>query len=217
MESNLRKRIITAIIIGPLSVFFILNGGLMLNLLIMLILMLMFNEATSLLKETGNLTSINWFLGFLYSLLPTFPMIMLAKNQNGNLLILAILIIIWATDSFAYFGGRYFGGKKLFPKVSPKKTWSGAFCGLAAGLLFGVLFLYLIKIPIGLFAKLAICFIISVSGQLGDLFESYLKRLLKVKNSGNILPGHGGILDRMDSSSFAMPVGCYIYFNFLVG
>ena len=110
--------------------------------------------------------------------------------------------VIWATDTGAYFTGRQVGGEKLAPDISPSKTWSGAIGGLAIGTLAGLV-LWLIVVPaspwwIGLLLAAAM----SILGQVGDLTESAIKRLFRVKDSGDIIPGHGGLMDRLDSTTF---------------
>lgn len=111
-------------------------------------------------------------------------------------------VVVWATDTGAYFTGRQVGGEKLAPDISPSKTWSGALGGLAIGTLGGLV-LWLIVVPqspwyIGLLLAAAT----SVVGQVGDLTESALKRRFRVKDSGDIIPGHGGLMDRLDSTTF---------------
>lgn len=131
--------------------------------------------------------------GFLYVALPSFALIVLNWAWFG--IVFWLMIVTWATDIFAYFAGRSIGGPKLAPRVSPNKTWAGLIggmigagvCGSAAAHYFelGAPFLYL-GAPMGLAA------------QAGDLYESWLKRRAGVKDSGTILPGHGGALDRLD-------------------
>lgn len=111
--------------------------------------------------------------------------------------------VVWLTDTGAYFTGRQLGGEKLAPGISPSKTWSGALGGLALGSLAGLL-LWLFFVPaspwwIGLLLALGL----SVTGQLGDLTESAVKRRFRIKDSGDIIPGHGGLMDRLDSVTFA--------------
>jgi phosphatidate cytidylyltransferase len=111
--------------------------------------------------------------------------------------VLFVIFIVWATDVAAYFGGRSFGGPKLWPRVSPKKTWSGATTGLFAALCAGGLTAGLTgagdwRLGVLIAAPL------SVISQLGDLLESALKRRFGVKDSGHVIPGHGGVLDRLD-------------------
>ena len=110
--------------------------------------------------------------------------------------------VVWATDTAAYFTGRQVGGEKLAPDVSPSKTWSGALGGLAVGTLAGLV-LWLIVVPgspwwIGLLLAV----VTSILGQTGDLLESAIKRRFRVKDSGDIIPGHGGLMDRLDSTTF---------------
>jgi phosphatidate cytidylyltransferase len=118
------------------------------------------------------------------------------RHQPG--LILWLLSIVWATDIGAYFVGSYFGGPKLAPRISPRKTWSGFVGGTVFGMVAGwALSSYAgVAIPLSLFGTLLI---VSVAAQIGDLIESGVKRYFDVKDSGNIIPGHGGLLDRLDS------------------
>ena len=124
---------------------------------------------------------------------------------SGLVYVFYALFLIWATDTGAYLFGRYFGKRKLWPEISPKKTVEGSIGGIASALLVAVLFYYLsdLDIPFGKLIMASI--LLAIIGQMGDLVESALKRHFQVKDSGNILPGHGGILDRVDSWLFVMP------------
>ena len=127
---------------------------------------------------------------------------------------ISLLILIWVNDSFAFFVGKNFGKRKLFVSVSPKKTQEG-FIG---GLLFSLLFAYIVSRFNTNFTTLnwlIIAVIISVIGTLGDLVESKFKRQANIKDSGTIMPGHGGMLDRLDSLFFAAPF-VYLYINFII-
>ena len=120
-----------------------------------------------------------------------------------------LFVLIWSSDSFAYFTGRLFGKHKMAPKISPKKTWEG----FAGGVFFTLILGYFIEQK---FQELrgnwmVIGFLVSVFAPIGDLVESQLKRTFGVKDSGNIIPGHGGVLDRLDSFIIAAPV-VYLYF-----
>jgi len=111
--------------------------------------------------------------------------------------------VVWMTDSAAFFTGRQIGGEKLAPEISPSKTWSGALGGLALGSGAGLLvWLFITPSPwwIGLLLSAAI----SILGQLGDLGESAIKRHFRIKDSGDIIPGHGGLMDRLDSLTFGI-------------
>jgi len=124
-----------------------------------------------------------------------------------NKLLLAVFVIIWASDSFAYLTGKYFGKHKLAEKISPKKTIEGLLGGMSGSLLTAYL-LYRFTDWMGdlnLIKFLLLALIIVVFGTLGDLLQSRFKRLAGVKDSGNLIPGHGGILDRLDSFILAIP------------
>ena len=128
--------------------------------------------------------------------------------------VLAFLIVIWANDIAAYFVGLAIGRHKLAPRVSPGKSWEGAFGGLGGGLLAGLLIARWLGMGRGEAAVWAV--LITIVSQAGDLFESALKRRAGVKDSGRLLPGHGGVLDRFDGILTAAPVG-YVLVRLLAG
>ncbi len=129
---------------------------------------------------------------------------------NGGIIIITIFITLWMTDSAAYFIGSAIGKHKLFPRVSPNKSWEGAI----AGLLFAIITLVVLKLFLLDFLDWVDVFafgvIIGILGQVGDLIESLIKRDTGVKDSSNIIPGHGGIFDRFDSLLFSAPI-IYLY------
>lgn len=153
-------------------------------------------------------------LGIFYVSVPIMLLnhiVYLDGSFNGKIL-LGIFIIIWASDTGAYVFGISFGKHRLFERISPKKSWEGFFGGIivsqVAALLLTHYFGSLSYLHWGVIAG-----IIAVFGTLGDLVESMIKRSVKIKDSGNILPGHGGILDRFDSLLFTIPViFTYLYF-----
>ncbi len=125
---------------------------------------------------------------------------------------LAFLILLWSNDTGAYLVGRQFGRTKLFERHSPKKTWEGFIGGIAAGVIAALIISYFYK-DILLSRWISVAILISCFGTLGDLMESMLKRSLNVKDSGSMLPGHGGLLDRFDGLLLAAPVVyTYLYF-----
>lgn len=127
-------------------------------------------------------------------------------------IILGILFLLWANDTGAYFSGMRFGKHKLFERHSPKKTWEGSIGGTAAALLTGYIISFFYT-ELKLTDWLVLAIIIVVTGTLGDLVESMLKRSLNLKDSGNILPGHGGMLDRFDGLLGAAPfIFFYLFF-----
>ncbi len=123
--------------------------------------------------------------------------------EYGFAALFFVLAVVWATDSGAYFAGRLIGGPKLSPVISPKKTWSGAIGGLAAAVLAGCAAARLTQdVPLTV-PLIAVAIVLSVFCQAGDLFESWVKRRFGAKDSGSLIPGHGGIMDRVDGLIFA--------------
>lgn len=118
--------------------------------------------------------------------------------------LLGIFFIIWAYDSSAYLVGSKFGRHKIHKKISPNKTWEGFIAGMVVGVIMGIINAVLFQ-RLSVESWIAVAVIIILFGTLGDLFESKIKRELKVKDSGTIMPGHGGLLDRFDSLLFAIP------------
>lgn len=135
--------------------------------------------------------------GPVYAGLPGLALVELRDGTGGLAAILFLFAVVWTTDIAAFFAGRAIGGPKLWPRVSPKKTWSGALGGLAGAVIIGAL----VALGFGFrtwSAIAAVAAVLSIASQGGDLFESSVKRHFGVKDSGRIIPGHGGILDRVD-------------------
>ncbi|WP_010134097.1 phosphatidate cytidylyltransferase [Ochrovirga pacifica] len=152
------------------------------------------------------------FITYIYAILPftiitAIPYINETHSYDGQI-ILGCLILIWSTDTFAYLTGKAFGKRKLFKRISPKKTIEGSIGGVVMTLLIA----YILSLNFtqhNLWAWLGLSLVVSVMGSIGDLIESMFKRAVKIKDSGNIIPGHGGILDRFDSLIYASP---FIYY-----
>ncbi len=136
-----------------------------------------------------------------------------ADAAKGFAALMLVFTVVWATDTGGYFAGRAIGGPKLWPRVSPKKTWAGAVGGFAASLAVAACFAVLDLGKSG--PLLVVAAVLSVVSQLGDLFESALKRRFGVKDSSHIIPGHGGLLDRLDGFVAAVVVAAI--FGFLRG
>jgi phosphatidate cytidylyltransferase len=143
--------------------------------------------------------------GVLYIGLPVLAMVWLRNDPAGGLShVLWLLLVVWATDICAYLVGRSVGGPRLAPRISPGKTWSGLLGGMAgAGLVGG---LAALASGNGFWRAATLGTVLAVVAQTGDLFESGLKRRAGVKDSGRLIPGHGGLLDRIDGLVFAAPV-----------
>jgi phosphatidate cytidylyltransferase len=129
------------------------------------------------------------------------------ETRTGGLVyILYSLFIIWATDSGAYFIGRAMGKRKLWPEISPNKTVEGFIGGIVCAMIVAVLFVLFSDINASMYTLVGVTIVLSMFGQIGDLVESAFKRHFNVKDSGQFLPGHGGILDRFDSLLFVWPL-----------
>ena len=124
--------------------------------------------------------------------------------EHGSGAVIWLLAIVWSVDSFAYFAGRTIGGAKLAPSISPGKTWAGLLGGMAGAALVGVLLAP--SIAHVWWQALLLAAVLAAVAQAGDLFESWLKRRAGVKDSGSLIPGHGGLLDRLDGLLLASPV-----------
>lgn len=141
--------------------------------------------------------------GILYAGLPALSLAYLrGEGSHGLFMVLFLFAIVWSTDIFAYFVGRSIGGAKLAPAISPGKTWSGAIGGAAAAVAAG-LFVAMASGPAGNAELIILILAVSVVSQVGDLFESWVKRRFGVKDSGTIIPGHGGVMDRVDGLAVA--------------
>ena len=148
-------------------------------------------------------------LGIFYVVVPVMALIFLRQQQQGGLLLAFwALSLVWATDIGAYFAGRSIGGPKLAPRVSPSKTWAGLGGGVLAALTVGFVLHHVAGLPIQLAAASGL---LAVASQLGDLLESAMKRSAGVKDSGSLLPGHGGVMDRLDGVVAAAPLAAVLY------
>ncbi len=161
-----------------------------------------------LLLKAGRIVKTGWIfmmLGWLI-LLPTC-LALYQLRAIDPLLLLGFMGVIWVADSVAYFAGRAFGKHKLAPQISPGKTWEGVFAALSGVLIYAVIWSYWMDSTGNLILWLVpFLLVLTVLGIIGDLFESLLKRQAGVKDSGKILPGHGGILDRIDALTSALPI-----------
>jgi phosphatidate cytidylyltransferase len=204
--NELGLRICSSLVLAAIAIAATWAGGLV-------YLLLWLVAALLILWEWARMSAFRpaWLVGGLVYAAIFFAAMMLLRNEpHGRTAIFWLFGIIWAADSAAYFGGRLIGGPKLWPAVSPGKTWSGAIVGTIAGVLGGLLVIVAAGIqPHAMHIVLGM--IVVIAAQLGDLLESGIKRHFGVKDSGNLIPGHGGVMDRCDSlvaaSSVALLLG----------
>ncbi len=178
-----------------------------------LILFVLVGIALELTRHGPERSDVRWIgMGALYCITAAvaLPTIRDVGGTLGIALIFFLFLIVWVTDVAAYFAGRALGGPKLLPAVSPKKTWSGGIGGLVGAMVVGALFgLYVDGFSV--LAGVAAAAILSVSSQAGDFFESWIKRVHNAKDSSNLIPGHGGFLDRVDGLiAAAFPVAVVV-------
>ena len=164
-------------------------------------------------KNTSKNNIFYVLMGPIYLCLPFIFLYNIRLLNNGLDLLIWFLLIVWTTDSFSFYFGKLIGGKKLLLSLSPNKTWSGLLCGIIAGTLISI-FCFYIK-NYNLVDAFIYGLILSIFTQIGDLFESWIKRKHFIKDSGYLIPGHGGFLDRLDGlliSSIFLYIG-HIYYG----
>ncbi len=144
-------------------------------------------------------------LGF-FILLPAWMALLILHKEYGWHSVVFLLVLIWAADSGAYFAGRRWGARKLADKISPGKTWEGVAGALVMSLIISLAYALSMPLITSFFLFMLLCLLTVLASILGDLLESLFKRQMNIKDSGQILPGHGGILDRIDSLTSAAPI-----------
>jgi phosphatidate cytidylyltransferase len=189
--NELAIRTLTGLILIVAALLVAFHGGNLFAVVVAGIATAMFYEWTRLARGWGSI----WYIGgFFYALLPALSLLWIRERAGIDLLLWAF-IVTWSTDIGAYFVGRRFGRRKLAPAISPGKTVEGLCGGIAAATILGGAFVLATRLGTPL---LALAPILAIAAQAGDLFESSMKRRARVKDSGTWLPGHGGILDRLD-------------------
>lgn len=206
---GLKQRVISAVIAAGVALGALWIGGWWFNALIVTAALLMMREWDSITPRD----SLQWKCGGVaYIIIPCASMLWLrglsfADNPHGGMtVVLFVMLVVCATDIGAYFTGKRVGGPKLAPSISPGKTWAGLGGGIVAAALAGAIGASFSPYPPSAFAGLDLGVLLALVAQGGDLFESWLKRRANVKDSGTLLPGHGGILDRVDGLVAALPV-----------
>ena len=223
MNEEFTKRVLSSIIIAPIALFFIFKGSVLFNFFLCVIFFVTIFEW---LKMSKKLKIIKFF-GILLLFLSILTAYFLRNTYGFEIFIFVILISI-LTDLGGYIFGKMFKGPRL-TKISPNKTYSGAIGSLIVSLTGSLIYIKYISntsllsfqngyVPYSekyIFLTLLIVLVISFISQIGDLTISYFKRLANIKDTGSILPGHGGLLDRIDGILFAVPFS-YIIFNFTI-
>lgn len=205
--SDLLPRTLSAIFMACVGVTAVYYGGILFNALILICLVAMIWELWRMMAPTLKKGE-DWPIFAAYALLiisASCAFIFLRGTANGIWAITGLFVIVILTDIFGYFAGKMFGGPKFWPRISPKKTWSGTIAGWVMAGLFGALAaLYphvpdeILLVSPSVFATVVSFMVLSFASQMGDIAESALKRRYNIKDSSNLIPGHGGVLDRFD-------------------
>lgn len=203
LPDYLRTRFISAIVLIPVAVFIIYSSKIVFTIFIIAMAILMAFEWITIVK-TEEETNMWRILGLIYIILPSGSLVYIRNATNGADIVLWLFLVVWATDIAGLVVGKTVKGPKLAPSISPNKTWSGLIGGVLASMFVGLLSSVIFKESALFFIILS--GILAVVEQAGDLLESKFKRTFNVKDSGNIIPGHGGIMDRVDGLTLAVPI-----------
>lgn len=191
--NELAVRTVTGLVLIGAALLAAVEGGMVLAVVVAAIATAMFYEWTRIVRGWGG----GWYAsGFVYALLPALALLWIReRDAQGLALLIWVFIVTWSTDIGAYFTGKSIGRRKLAPSISPGKTVEGLYGGIAAATLLGGGWVLAMGLPGALYALAPVC---ALAAQAGDLFESGMKRRAGIKHSGSWLPGHGGVLDRLD-------------------
>jgi phosphatidate cytidylyltransferase len=204
-KENTKQRVVTALILIPFALYAIFYSKNVFILAAIAIAILMTTEWLDITKTAKDQNK--WrLIGFFYILIPIYSVIKIRLYDEDVLF--WMFAVIWATDIFAFFAGRSLGGPKLAPTISPNKTWSGLAGGLVASMLIGLMSSFMFSGGALFFIFISV--LLAVIEQASDLVESKIKRIFGVKDSGNIIPGHGGVLDRLDGMMLVAPTVLFL-------
>ncbi len=206
--SGLGTRALSSVVLGALFMAVLWQGGFLFIWLVLMSALMMAREWNAMTEREP----VMWRIGGLfYVTIPCAALIWLRDvhfedtPDAGRWLVLFVVLTVWATDIGAYFAGRQIGGPKLAPVISPNKTWAGLGGGVLAAAVAGGIAHSFSPYPQSIFICILLGALLAVLGQTGDLFESWVKRHVGVKDSGTLIPGHGGLLDRVDGLTLAIP------------
>lgn len=219
LRGSFFKRFLSITVMIPIFLFVVLKGGIGFALLVVLSLLVSLFEMFGMARKLNKQTFIVFSVFALYFVVSHLLFYNLREEVAGGLFFLIVMIVtVWACDTGAYLSGKLIGGKKMAPEISPNKTWAG----LIGGTFFAGLFMELVCLLSGFLENYSVindmdnllfCFsafiigcFIALLGQAGDLIISMLKRKSGVKDTGGLIPGHGGLLDRIDSLLLVSPI-----------
>lgn len=206
-QTNLGRRVLTAVVGGPVVIGLIVYAWWTTALVIIGAIGLAAFEYAYIVHQQPSINWRNILFGVGYFAVPLIATLWL--RSLGYEWFLVLIAGSWATDAAAYVAGRLFGKTPFVPRISPKKTWEGVIGGFSCGVLAVIAIAALMGLPIR-WAVILLAGLIPIATILGDLLESKIKRRFKVKDSGHILPGHGGMLDRIDGILLAAPLTALI-------
>lgn len=211
--SDLAIRVVSAMVLVPIGLACVFAGGLAFTLVVVLIMVGLAVEWLTLCSGPGRSRGLAPLcpVGLAYVVLGCASMLWLRSDKlAGRADVLFVLLNVWAGDVGAYMIGRWIGGPRLAPRISPGKTWSGAAGGLVAAIAVGLLAAHLLSNAATPWRAALIAALLGIVAQAGDLLESLVKRRLEVKDSSHLIPGHGGLFDRLDSILAAAPVAALL-------
>jgi phosphatidate cytidylyltransferase len=211
--ADLGIRVLSAIVLAPLAVACVWFGGIAFTLLAAAIMVGLAAEWLTLCRRPAAQAHIALLgpAGLAYVALAGASLLWLRDDLHaGRADVLFLLLTVWAGDIGAYLVGRWLGGPRLAPRISPGKTWSGALGGLLAAIAAGLLVAHLLSDGADAWRAALVAAILGIVAQAGDLLESFVKRRLEVKDSGHLIPGHGGLFDRLDGVLAAAPVAALL-------
>ena len=192
-----------------LAAFLLINGTSSYHWILVSLFLLMVSLLVELFRNSKQpLLNISLLVfGWLYVVIPFYVMLLLRGTEDNSIqwmYLVGMFVLIWTNDTFAYLTGRFLGKTKLFERISPKKTWEGTIGGILFSVAAGYLIAFFMEDDVIFWMVSAV--LVSLGAIFGDLFESMLKRNAGIKDSGNIMPGHGGVLDRFDAALFGAPL-----------
>ena len=216
ISPSLKRRVLSAIFLLPIIILIVWQGSIIFKIAMGIAFGIAIKEWLRMARLSNHRLR-DAFVGLVYIFIGFFAFILIRTEYDEGLFYTFILLAgVWTSDSFAYFSGKWIGGPKLAPKISPNKTWAGLIGGTIGSALMLLAIDYfaprygaMIGLDIKAFATLPVAFgigaLITILGQIGDLGMSVYKRKVGVKDTGTLIPGHGGILDRIDSLILVTP------------